>query len=152
MKLAYKFSSTSFLTVDEKSRLLIPAEIRRKLDTTQDTDVFVIKIGKNGKPWMYPERYYDAKVFDEDANLEIDDIDPTPEQLERMLNRSADIYRVPMDKQGRILLPESVMELTRTGRDVALLGVFNHLQLWNRDDYAKRQMEKQNANQPTGDV
>jgi DNA-binding transcriptional regulator/RsmH inhibitor MraZ len=44
------------------------------------------------------------------------------------------------------------MELTRTGRDVALLGVFNHLQLWNRDDYAKRQLEKQNANQPSGDV
>jgi MraZ protein len=150
VKLAYKFSSTSFLTVDEKSRLLIPAEIRRKLDQTQDTDVFVIKIGKNGKPWMYPERYYDAKVFNEDANLEIDDIDPTPEQLERMLNRSADIYRVPMDKQGRILLPESVMELTRTGRDVALLGVFNHLQLWNRDDYAKRQLEKQNASQSEG--
>lgn len=143
MKSAYKFSSTSFLTVDEKSRLLIPAEIRRKLDPTQDTDVFVIKIGNNGKPWMWPERYYDAKVFAEDANLEIDDIDPTPEQLERMLNRSADIYRVPMDKQGRILLPDSVLELSKTGRDVALLGVFNHLQLWNRDDYAKRQLEKQ---------
>jgi MraZ protein len=151
VKLAYKFS-TSFLTVDEKSRLLIPAEIRRKLDPTQDTDVFVIKIGNNGKLWMWPERYYDAKVFNEDANLEIDDIDPTPEQLERMLKRSADIYRVPMDKQGRILLPESVMELTRTGRDVALLGVFNHLQLWNRDDYAKRQLENQNSSQSTGGV
>lgn len=145
MKLAYKFSSTSFLTVDEKSRLLIPAEVRRKLDPTQDTDVLVIKIGNNGKLWMWPERYYDAKVFNEDANLEIDDIDPTPDQLERMLNRSADINRVPMDKQGRIVLPESVMELTKTGRDVALLGVFNHLQLWNRDDYARRQMEKQST-------
>ncbi len=100
MKLAYKFSSTSFLTVDEKSRLLIPAEVRRKLDPTQDTDVLVIKIGNNGKLWMWPERYYDAKVFNEDANLEIDDIDPTPDQLERMLNRSADINRVPIDKQG----------------------------------------------------
>lgn len=143
MKSAYKFSSTSFLTVDEKSRLLIPAEVRRKLDPTQDTDVFVIKIGNNGKLWMWPERYYDAKVFNEDAKLEFDDIDPTPEQLERMLDRSADIDRVPMDKQGRIVLPESVMELTKTGRDVALLGVFNHLQLWNRDDYAKRQLGKQ---------
>jgi division/cell wall cluster transcriptional repressor MraZ len=150
VKSAYKFNSTNFLTVDEKSRLLIPAEVRRKLDPTQDTDVFVIKIGNNGKLWMWPERYYDARVFNEDANLEIDDIDPTPEQLERMLSRSADIYRVPMDKQGRILLPESVMELTKTGRDVALLGVFNHLQLWNRDDFAKRQLEKQNTSPSNG--
>lgn len=150
MKSTYRFSSTNFLTVDEKSRLLIPAEVRRKLDPTQDTDVFVIKIGNNGKLWMWPERYYDAKVFSEDANLEIDDIDPTPDQLERMLDRSADIDRVPMDKQGRIVLPESVMELTKTGRDVALLGVFNHLQLWNRDDYAKRQLGKQNTSNSDG--
>lgn len=142
MKSSYRFSSTTLLSIDEKSRLLIPAEVRRKLDPEYDTDVFVVKIGSNGKPWMWPERYYDAKVFDQEANLDVDDIDPTPEQLERMLNRSADIYRVPMDKAGRILLPELVVSLTGLGREVALLGVFNHLQLWSREDYAARQREK----------
>jgi MraZ protein len=143
VKTAYRFSSTAFLSVDEKSRLLIPADVRRKLDPEFDTDVFVVKIGSNGKPWLWPERYYDAKVFDQDSNLDVDDIDPTPEQLERMLSRSADIYRVPMDKQGRILLPDLVMSLSGTGREVALLGVFNHLQLWNREDYAARQRQNQ---------
>jgi MraZ protein len=147
LKSSYRFSSTALLTIDEKSRLLIPAEVRRKLDPEFDTDVFVVKIGSNGKPWMWPERYYDAKVFDQDAALDVDDIDPTPEQLERMLSRSADIYRVPMDKQGRILLPELVMEFTNTGRDVVLLGVFNHLQIWNREDFAARQRGKK---QPDG--
>src|SRR5688500_9251131 len=99
------------LTVDEKSRLLVPAEVRRKLDA-EDTDVFVIKIGNNGKIWLYPERFYDAKVYDDGAGADGDEIDPSPEQLERMLSRSADIYRVPMDKAGRILLPEPVMTLT----------------------------------------
>ena len=140
MKL-YKFSGASMLTVDEKSRLLVPAEVRRKLDA-EDTDVFVIKIGNNGKIWLYPERFYDAKVYDDGAGAEGDEIDPTPEQLERMLSRSADIYRVPMDKAGRILLPEPVMTLTGLGREVALLGVFNHLQLWSREDYAKRQLAR----------
>ena len=123
--------------------MLVPAEVRRKLDPERDTDVFVIKIGNNGRPWLYPERYYDGKVFEEDADLDVDDIDPTPEQLERMLSHSADIFRVPMDKQGRILLPESVMSLSKIGRDVALLGVINHLQLWNRDDHAARQRKNQ---------
>jgi MraZ protein len=140
---AYKFSSTTFLSVDEKSRLLVPAEIRRKLDPEYDTDVFVIKIGPNGKPWMWPEKFYDTKVYEEGSGLEINDIDPTPEQIEAMLSRSADIHRVQMDKSGRILLPDIVMSLTNTGRDVALLGVFNHLQLWNRDDYTKRQAVQQ---------
>lgn len=149
MKASYRFSSTTLLSIDEKSRLLIPAEVRRKLDPERDSDVFVIKIGSNGKPWMWPERYYDAKVFDQDDALDVDDIDPTPEQLERMLNRSADIYRVAMDKQGRILLPELVLSLTETGRDVALLGVFNHLQIWNREDYAARQKEKRGGDGST---
>lgn len=145
VKSAYKFSSTNFLNVDEKSRLIVPADFRRKLDPSRDTDVWVIKIGSNGKPWMWPERYYDDQVFENDPGLNVDDIEPTPEQLERLMNLSADICRVPMDKQGRILLPESIMELTGTGRDVALLGVFNHLQLWNRSDYIKRQMDKQSG-------
>ena len=145
MKL-YKFSGASMLVVDEKSRLLVPAEVRRKLDA-EDTDVFVIKIGNNGKVWLYPERFYDAKVYDDGAGTEGDEIDPSPEQLERMLSRSADIYRVPMDKAGRILLPEPVVSLTGLGREVALLGVFNHLQLWNRDDYAKRQLTRSSESQ-----
>ena len=142
MKSSYRFSGTTLLSIDEKSRLQVPAEVRRRLDPEFDTDVFVIKIGSNGKPWMWPERYYDARVFDQESAGDVDDIDPTPEQLERMLGRSADLYRVPMDKAGRILLPELVVSLTDTGRDVALLGVFNHLQLWNREDYAARQREK----------
>ena len=145
LKSSYRFSSTTFLSVDEKSRLLIPADVRRKLDPEFDTDVFVVKIGNNGRPWMWPERYYDAKVFDQDATFDVDEIDPTPEQLERMLDRSADIFRVPMDKAGRILLPELVVSLTGTGRDVALLGVFNHLQLWNREEYAARQRDKKTS-------
>lgn len=132
--------------MDEKSRLLVPAEVRRKLDE-QDTDVWVIKIGNNGKVWLYPERFYDAKVYDDGANggaggFEIDDIDPDPDQLDKMLSRSADIYRVAMDKAGRILLPDLVMSLAGLGREVALLGVFNHLQLWSREDYANRQKQK----------
>ena len=149
MKSAYRFSSTTLLSIDEKSRLLIPAEVRRKLDPEFDTDVFVVKIGSNGKPWMWPERYYDAKVFDQEATLDVDDIDPTPEQLERMLSRSADIYRVPMDKAGRILLPELVVSLANLGREVALLGVFNHLQLWRREDFAARQREKKSPDGAT---
>ena len=138
VKSSYRFSGATLLSIDEKSRLQIPAEVRRKLVPEFDTDVFVVKVGSNGKPWMWPERYYDARVFDQDVAPDVDDIDPTPDQLERMLSRSADLYRVPMDKAGRILLPELVVSLTDTGRDVALLGVSNHLQVWNREDYAAR--------------
>lgn len=141
MKL-YRFSGATLLSIDEKSRLLVPADVRRKLDG-QDTDVWVIKIGNNGKLWLYPERFYDTKVYDAEAELEIDEIEPTPEQIDRMIARSADIQRVAMDKAGRILLPELLMSLTGLAKgEVVLLGVFNHLQLWTKAAYAERQRQK----------
>ena len=143
MKL-YRFSGATLLSVDEKSRLLVPADVRRRLDD-QDTDVWVIKIGNNGKMWLYPERFYESKVYDteNEPGTEIDEIDPTPAQIDRMIARSADIQRVAMDKAGRILLPDLLMSLTGVGRgEVVLLGVFNHLQLWSKADYAERQKQK----------
>lgn len=143
----YKFSGASLLTVDEKARLLVPVEVRRKLDDS-DTDVFVIKIGNNGKMWLYPERFYDEQVFDK--GLSGDEINPSAEQLERMLSESADLDRVQMDKAGRILLPEPFLSLAGLGRgmEVTLLGVFNHLQLWNREAYANRQLRKTEQTTP----
>lgn len=143
MKSEYKFSGTTFLTVDDKSRLLVPADVRRKLDPNRDSDVFVIKIGRNGKPWLWPQRYYDEQVFAPSLTEHVNEIEPSDDDIDRMIDLSADIHAVQMDKQGRLLLPDIVMELTGTGTQVALLGVFNHLQLWNRADYAKRQIEKQ---------
>ena len=141
---AYRFSGATLLSVDEKSRLLVPAEVRRKLDD-EDSAHWIIKIGNNGKLWLYPEVFYNAKVFGaaDGAALEIDEIDPAQAQIEWLISRSADIERVTMDKAGRILLPDLWMSLTGIGRgEVVLLGVFNHLQIWSKAAYAERQMQK----------
>ena len=152
MKSEYKFSGTTFLTIDDKSRLLVPADVRRKLDPDRDSDTFVIKIGANGKPWLWPQRYYDEQVFATSLTEHVNEIEPSADDIDRMIGLSADLHAVAMDRQGRLLLPDIVMELTGTGREVALLGVFNHLQIWNRSDYAQRQREKQRGGHGNGNA
>ncbi len=50
------------LTIDDKNRFLIPAEIRKMMNPERDGEAFFLVIGTDRRPWMYPERYYEALV------------------------------------------------------------------------------------------
>jgi MraZ protein len=43
--------------------------------------------------------------------------------------------RLEWDKQGRVLMPEKTLRRTNVGKDVTLIGVRDHLELWNRGDW-----------------
>ena len=40
-----------------------------------------------------------------------------------------------LDRQGRILLPEKPTQMAGIGKQVVVIGVRNHLELWNKPDY-----------------
>ena len=50
------------LTMDEKNRLVLPAEVRRALEPERDGEAFFVVIGVNQWPWLYPERGYEGLV------------------------------------------------------------------------------------------
>jgi MraZ protein len=43
--------------------------------------------------------------------------------------------RIEWDKQGRILFPEKFLKRSGVGKDVTLLGVRDHLEVWARADW-----------------
>ncbi len=45
----------------------------------------------------------------------------------------AQAHAVEIDKQGRVRLPQELLELGGLDKEVVLLGVRDHLELWNRD-------------------
>jgi len=60
------------LTLDDKNRLLVPAEIRKSLDPVADGEGLMVVYGPNGKPWFYTEKYWRGLVIKEDpANLNV---------------------------------------------------------------------------------
>jgi MraZ protein len=48
---------------------------------------------------------------------------------------------VEWDKQGRLVIPEKALRRTGLGRDVTMIGVRDHLELWNRSDWDAREEE-----------
>ena len=43
-----------------------------------------------------------------------------------------------MDKQARVLLPDKILQRTGIGREISMIGVRDHLEIWNRADWETR--------------
>jgi MraZ protein len=125
------FVDSHELAIDEKNRLLVPAEFRKRLDVERDGEAFYLTTGTiNGKPWLYTERYYEYL-----ASRDPGDLLPGEDQnaFEQMYYALAS--RLEIDKQGRILIPEKTLKRLGLGKELTMCGVRDHLELWNRDEW-----------------
>lgn len=124
------------LTIDDKNRLLIPSEIRKLLDPQRDGLAFFVTVGQNLKPWLYAERYYEHLALQVEQEITPDNAQLAFDQM-----HFARARRVEWDRQGRILIPDKTLKRTGTGREVTLIGVRNHLEIWNRQEWDQREQE-----------
>lgn len=118
------------LTIDDKNRLLVPSEVRKRINPESDGEAFFLIVGIHRVPWFYPERYYEELV-----TQSVPDMTPGEELLAYDQLNFALASRVEWDKQGRILIPDKTLKRTGLGRDVMLIGARDHLELWNRSDW-----------------
>lgn len=125
------FTGEYELTIDEKGRLLVPAEVRKELDASGEANALIIVVGQNEKHWFYPEAYYRRHV----API-INDPVLDPDELAYMTLVFSTARRAVPDKQGRMVLPDDAdFDREALGREVTLVGMRNHLQLWKREEW-----------------
>lgn len=122
------------LSIDDKNRLLVPADIRRAIHPDTHGEAFFLIIGINKVPWLYPERYYEQLVSETTPS----EITPGEDLLAFDQMNFAMASRLPWDKQGRLLIPDKTLRRTSLDREVTLIGVRDHLELWNRADWDAR--------------
>jgi MraZ protein len=117
--------------VDDQNRLLIPAEFRRGIDRERDGDLLYLTTGTiNGKPWLYTKNYYEYR-----ASLEPMDLAPGGDRNEYDLMYYAMASKLPIDKQGRVLIAEKTLKRLGLGKELTMCGVRDHLELWNRAEW-----------------
>ena len=124
------------LTIDEKNRLSIPSDIRKSLQPDRDGEKFYVVVGSNKRPWLYPELYWKELARQLEQSIATDD-----EVLEFEQMMFARARPVEWDNQFRVLLPDKTLKRTGVGREVTLIGVRDHLELWNRSDWDAREEE-----------
>jgi len=127
---ALSFHSSHELTLDEKNRLLIPSDVRRKIVPERDGDAFYVVEGINDKLWLYPELYYDSLTEPEQNELM-----PDADALAFDHWNLGSVERIEWDKAGRILIPDKFIKQAKLDREVMLVGARDPLELWNRPQW-----------------
>ena len=110
-------------TVDEKGRLVLPKRVRELL--TEPSTLFVTP-GPDQSLWLYTE----AELERQAARL---DQAPSNDSEARLYRRLyfAQTEAVDLDKTGRLLIPERLARFAGLQKEVVLIGVRDHLELWD---------------------
>lgn len=116
-------------TIDKKGRLILPSRFREIL-TEKYVDNFVIT------KWM--ENCLSIHPMSEWKNLEqkinaLPRGDINARHFTRMLFANAS--EVIIDKQGRIFIPSTLRDLINLSRNVVVVGVGNHIEIWNKGQW-----------------
>ena len=130
------FAGKHDLLIDDKNRLLIPSQFRKKIDPDVDgKSLFVnLKLVKLNVlenvfiPWIYPEAFYRNMVNRQAPPV----LEPSEEQQEYSRFNQGMGAELEWDNQGRVVLPEDILGTAALGKVVTLVGAQEHLELWNR--------------------
>jgi MraZ protein len=114
--------------LDAKGRLIIPAKFRDLLGTE-----FTVTRSLDGCLAMYASDEWEA------LETKLNALPMTNEKarsLKRFLLGSANTCE--LDKQGRILIPQVLRDKANLDKDITLLGVGDHIEIWNADLYNEK--------------
>jgi MraZ protein len=123
------------LTLDEKNRLLIPADVRRAIPPELG-DSFYLTMGVNRVPWLWIERAYEDLVMETPV-----DMIPGEDALAFNQMVFGLASKLAWDKAGRVLVPDRMLKRAAIGKEVTLVGVKDHLELWDRTAWENRRDE-----------
>ncbi|MCE9591532.1 MAG: hypothetical protein K8S99_13520 [Planctomycetes bacterium] len=131
------FTGTYEHSIDAKNRLAIPAEIRAQLwdarpeRVVRDAPVSVyVTLGEKQSLCLYTEQSFEQRA----SELDRSELDPEEvleyERLWYSLSR-----KVEIDAQGRVRMPDHLLEMAGLGKDVVLIGAKDRVEIRDRQSW-----------------
>jgi MraZ protein len=111
-------------TIDSKNRMSLPGVFRTELQRRSEQPPILT----NAHQCLELHPFEDWQHFEERI-VGIATIDPQAQAYARMMVSGA--VECPVDKQGRILVPQHLREYAGLDRDVTVAGVGPKIELWN---------------------
>jgi MraZ protein len=110
-------------TLDAKKRMALPRRIREQVGEV--TQLFVTP-GSDQSLWVYTKAELERLTGKLDQT-------PVTDSEARVFRRLffAQMEEVDLDKSGRILIPDRLMQFAGLEHEVVLLGVQDHLEVWD---------------------
>lgn len=126
-----RFRSRSEHTLDEKGRLNLPSRFREVLRQYESEMLMIAPWGRQHL------RVYPLSVWELLENKllgdgrEQKDIDKVVRYMVGGVNEST------LDKQGRILLPQSLRQDAGLKKDVVLIGMLDWIEIWDKESWIR---------------
>ena len=119
-------TGTYHRTLDEKQRLAVPKRLREELVDEQHPVLYIAPETEQALT-LYSTREFQRRAEDL--------VDSLPHQsnlrnYRRLYYSQAE--QVEVDSQGRIRLPERLVKFAELQQEVVLLGVHDHVEIWDR--------------------
>lgn len=132
--------------IDDKGRIKIPNGFRSLVDSQYGPELFVTSVSGDYV------RLYPMAVWLE-IERKLAQVPSTHPSKLRFLDRVNFFGQVvAMDKQGRVVLPQMLRESAAMSGDVSVLGLQNHLAVWNLKRLQERLFKKEPFTDEDGKV
>ncbi|MCD5397843.1 division/cell wall cluster transcriptional repressor MraZ [candidate division NPL-UPA2 bacterium] len=122
-------------TVDKKGRAIIPARFR---DVLRDkfVDAFIVTTGYERCLFVFPPDQW--QVFEQTLRAQSLH-QPDPRAVSRILYSGTN--QCPCDKQGRINLPQGLLDYAEIKKEITIIGVSTRFEIWARDEWKSYKQE-----------
>ena len=130
------FTGTYLRTLDDKQRLALPKRLRDTLGQSPNIPLYLAP-GTDGSLALYTEEAF-TRLGQQLAQGS--PVGPDLRAFSRLFYAQA--QSVEVDSQGRIRIPAELAELAKLGKEIVLLGVRDHMELWDKarwDEYLNDQ-------------
>jgi len=121
------FRGSSYHTLDAKGRIIVPARFRDIIRSNGD-GVMISRMDSCLLAYTFPEwRQIESRI------LALSEKSETMRRFRRVFIGGA--FECGCDKQGRILIPPSLRQYAGLDKEIALVGVLDHFEIWARENW-----------------
>lgn len=128
------FRGSSFHTIDSKGRIIIPARFRDVIKADGSYGVMLSRM--DGALIAYT---YDEWRRIENRILSLAEKSESMRRFRRVFIGGS--FECPCDKQDRILIPQNLREYAGFEKDIVLVGVLDHFEIWSRDSWNRENID-----------
>lgn len=122
--------------IDRKGRVSLPAEFRAVLQRQQCTMAALMPALNADAVAGGGERYLDT------LHARIEGLDPLSDEYNDWLDFiMPNVRHAGWDETGRIVLPDSLMQIAGLSEQAVFVGRYDHFQIWTPEAWAERQAQ-----------
>lgn len=123
------FRGSSYHTLDAKGRIIVPARFRDLIRANGD-GVMVSRMDSCLVAYTFPEWHrIESKI------LALSEKSENMRRFRRVFIGGA--FECNCDRQERILIPPSLRQYAALEKEIVLVGVLDHFEIWSRENWDK---------------